>query len=124
MAHVLIVDDEPDLRNFIAAELRDAGYQVDTASTGVEAILQVIEGGLDAVVMDVRMPHLDGLDALRILRRLAPALPIVMCTGGAGRGDMLESNRLGAITCLTKPVVIERLREVLQQALNQGSAGL
>lgn len=120
MAHILVVDDEPDLRNFIAAELRDAGYHVDTASNGVEAILQAIEGGLDAVVMDVRMPHLDGLDALRILRRLAPALPVVMCTGGTGRGDMLESNRLGAITCLAKPVVIERLREVLQQALGHG----
>jgi len=119
MSRFLVVDDEPDLRSYIADELSDDGHQVDTASDGVEAVIRVIDGGIDAVVMDIRMPRLDGLNALRILRRLAPSLPVVMFTGQAGQGDMLETTRLGAITCLLKPVNIDRLKEILVQAIDR-----
>lgn len=119
MSRFLVVDDEPDLRSYIADELRDDGHQVDTAADGVEAVMRVIDGGIDAVVMDIRMPRLDGLNALRILRRLSPSLPVVMFTGQAGQGDMLETTRLGAVTCLLKPVNIDRLKEILVQAVER-----
>lgn len=119
MSRFLVVDDEPDLRSYIADELRDDGHQVDTAADGVEAVMRVIDGGIDAVVMDIRMPRLDGLNALRILRRLSPSLPVVMFTGQAGQGDMLETTRLGAVTCLLKPVNIDRLKEILVQSVNR-----
>ncbi len=119
MSRFLVVDDEPDLRSYIADELSDDGHQVDTAADGVEAVMRVIDGGIDAVVMDIRMPRLDGLNALRILRRLSPSLPVVMFTGQAGQGDMLETTRLGAITCLLKPVNIDRLKEILVQSVNR-----
>ncbi|HRE30166.1 MAG TPA: response regulator, partial [Anaerolineales bacterium] len=108
-----------DLRSYIADELSDDGHQVDTAADGVEAVMRVIDGGVDAVVMDIRMPRLDGLNALRILRRLSPSLPVVMFTGQAGQGDMLETTRLGAVTCLLKPVNIDRLKEILVQSVNR-----
>ncbi|HRF48158.1 MAG TPA: response regulator [Anaerolineales bacterium] len=119
MSRFLVVDDEPDLRSYIADELSDDGHQVDTAADGVEAVMRVIDGGVDAVVMDIRMPRLDGLNALRILRRLSPSLPVVMFTGQAGQGDMLETTRLGAVTCLLKPVNIDRLKEILVQSVNR-----
>lgn len=122
MAKILVVDDEPDLRRYLADELTDEGHRVDTAADGVEAVLRAIDGGLDAVLMDIRMPRLDGLNTLRILRRLAPNLPVIMFTGQAGQGDMLETTRLGAVTCLLKPVNIERLKEILQQAVGRAAA--
>jgi CheY-like chemotaxis protein len=117
MPKILIVDDEPDLVEMIADELRDDGWEVGSAGDGVEAVLRVMDGGWDAILMDVRMPRLDGIHALRLIKRLAPRLPVVMFTGQAGRGEMLESARLGAYTCLAKPVATQKLLSVLRQAL-------
>lgn len=117
MARILIVDDERDLADFLEAELTMAGYTAGTASDGVEAVLQVLDGGWDAVLMDIRMPRLDGINALRIIRRCAPRLPVIMFTGQAGQGDMLESTRLGAFTCLAKPLAVEKLIQTLHRAL-------
>lgn len=122
MAKVLIVDDEGDLAHYVADELRFAGHQTEVALDGVEAVLRVIDGGWDEVLMDIRMPKLDGINALRLIRRLAPRLPVVMFTGQAGQGDMLESTRLGAFTCLTKPLAMDKLVTVVQQALASRSA--
>ncbi len=124
MPQILVVDDEPDLRRYLADELTDDGYRVDTAGDGVDAVLRVIDGGIDLVLMDIRMPRLDGLNALRILRRLAPSIPVIMFTGQAGQGDMLETTRLGAKTCLLKPVNVDRLKETVVQSLGRAPARL
>lgn len=124
MPQILVVDDEPDLRRYLADELIDDGYRVDTAGDGVDAVLRVIDGGIDLVLMDIRMPRLDGLNALRILRRLAPSVPVIMFTGQAGQGDMLETTRLGAKTCLLKPVNVDRLKETVVQSLGRAPARL
>lgn len=117
MTRLLIVDDEVDLAHYLADELESAGYVARTAHDGVEAVLMVLDGGYDGVVMDFRMPKLDGINALRLIRRIAPRLPVIMFTGQAGQGDMLESNRLGAFTCLVKPIVIQKLIDTLRQAI-------
>ena len=117
MARILIVDDEQDLADYLAGELKMAGFTTGTAVNGVEAVLQVLDGGWDGIVMDIRMPKLDGINALKIIRRIAPRLPVIMFTGQAGQGDMLESTRLGAFTCLAKPLMIDKLISTLNQAL-------
>jgi len=117
--NILVVDDDSDLRNFLAGEIHEAGYGVGQAANGVEAVLQVLDHKPDAVVMDIRMPKLDGVDALRILRHLDPALPVIMLTGQAGQGDMLQASQLGALICLLKPVPIERLLEILADRLRR-----
>jgi DNA-binding NtrC family response regulator len=118
MTRILIVDDEQDLADFLASELQTVGFSTATASNGVEAVLQVLEGGWDGVVMDIRMPKLDGIGALRIMKRISATLPIIMFTGQAGQGDMLETARLGAFTCLSKPLNIDKLIDTLQQAVS------
>ncbi|HEX2995571.1 MAG TPA: response regulator [Anaerolineales bacterium] len=121
MPRILIVDDENDLADYLAGELKMAGFATSTASNGVEAVLQVLDGGWDGVVMDIRMPKLDGINALRIIRRIAPRLPVIMFTGQAGQGDMLESTHLGAFTCLAKPLMIDKLTSALNQALTSAA---
>ena len=120
MTRILIVDDERDLANYLADELQSAGFSTGTAADGVEAVLQVLDGKWDGIVMDIRMPKLDGINALKIIRRVAPALPVIMFTGQAGQGDMLESTRLGAFTCLVKPVAMDKLINTLNHALLPG----
>ncbi len=117
MPTILVVDDEPDVAQFLADELQDAGYKTGLAHDGVEAVMRVLDGGWDGVVMDIRMPHLDGINALRLLRRIAPHLPVIMFTGQAGQGDMLESTRLGAFTCLAKPIATQKLLDALGKAI-------
>ncbi len=116
---ILIVDDEDDLRRFLAGEIQNAGHRVQQAANGVEAVLQVLDDRPDAVLMDIRMPKLDGIDALRILKHLDPALPIITLTGQAGRGDMLLASQLGAQTCLLKPIQVDRLLESLEHGVVQ-----
>lgn len=117
MARILIVDDETDVVEFLRDELHFAGFQTGGASDGVEAVLKILDGSWDAMLMDIRMPKLDGTNALKIIRRITPNLPVIMCTGQAGQGDMFETSRLGAFTCLLKPVRIDQLLTVLNQAL-------
>src|SRR5262245_2234326 len=70
-ARVLVVDDDPDMRDFLKEELEDEGYAVELASGGRSAVERVKQGGIDLVVSDVRMPDLDGLDLLRELQASA-----------------------------------------------------
>lgn len=71
MKRILIVDDERDLTDYLASELTSAGFTTGTAANGVDAVLQVLDGGWDGIVLDIRMPKLDGIGALKIIRRLA-----------------------------------------------------
>lgn len=112
---ILLVDDEPDVLAYFSAELKDYGYDVGTAPDGVEAVLKVVGGGYQVVLMDIRMPKLDGIGALRIIRRITPSIPVIMFTGQAGQGDMAESTRQGAYACLSKPVSFDRLLGILRQ---------
>lgn len=120
MTRILIIDDEPDLIEYVVDILEFAGWQVGSANNGVEGVLKVLDGDWNAVVMDVRMPKLDGINALRLIRRIAPDLPVLMLTGQAGQGDMYEATRLGAFTCLMKPISANKLLDVLRQALALG----
>jgi CheY-like chemotaxis protein len=117
MTRILIVDDESDVVAFLADELEQEGMTTGSAPDGVEAVLRVLDGGWDLVLMDIRMPKLDGINALRLIRRIAPKLPVVMFTGQAGQGDMAASARLGAQACLLKPVRSDELIRVLRTAL-------
>jgi DNA-binding NtrC family response regulator len=112
---ILIVDDEADILEFLADELSLAGYNTDQAEDGIEGVLKVLNGGYDAVLMDIRMPKLDGIGALKIIRKINPKLPVIMFTGQAGTGEMGESSRLGAFTCLLKPVAVDKLLKTIEQ---------
>lgn len=119
MANILIVDDEFDILDYLADKVRQAGHRVVTAVDGVDALLKVIQDpDLEVVVMDIRMPRLDGMDALRILKEMNPEMPVIMFTGQAGRGDMALSVQLGAYTCMAKPISSEKLLETIKTVLS------
>lgn len=117
MTRVLLVDDDEDLARHMASLVRRQGWGTGIACDGVEATLQVLDGGWDAVLMDIRMPNLDGLGALKLMRRHSPNLPVILFTGQAGQGDMLRARQLGAYACLVKPMVGEQVVKALTEAM-------
>jgi CheY-like chemotaxis protein len=121
MPRVLLVDDDEDLARHLASLARCRGWGTGIAFNGVEAVLRVMDGGFDAVLMDLRMPNLDGLGALKLMRRLSPRLPVVLFTGQAGQGDRLRAHQLGAHACLVKPLDNDQVVKMLTEALEQSA---
>jgi CheY-like chemotaxis protein len=111
---VLAVDDEPAVLNVLERILQREGYAVETAVNGVEAMLRFIETDYQFVMLDIAMPRMDGADTLRLMKKLKPDVPVVTFTGHVGRGEMAETVRLGAVTCLPKPITIDQLRSALE----------
>jgi two-component system response regulator HydG len=110
---ILIVDDEKNMRLTLGAILRDEGYHVDTAATGEEAI-ELCEGhGYDAVLMDVRMPGIDGVEAFRRIRRHREGVRVILMSAYSVEGLKQAALEEGAIAFLTKPLDLEKTIDLI-----------
>jgi DNA-binding NtrC family response regulator len=117
---VLIADDDPQQRRYLSAVLAALGYQVATASGGVEAVemLQAAQKtAIGAVLLDLHMPDLDGLGVLRKLRESGVSLPVLVLTSDGSVSRAVEAMRAGAVDFLVKPVAPERVDVSLRNAL-------
>ena len=119
MKKILLADDEKNFAEVLRSELDEAGYNVSLARDGVEAVLKALDEKFDMAMLDIMMPNLDGINAVRILRKIDPNLPIITFSGVAGSGDMASSIRAGAIRCLTKPFSVEQLLTEIKKALHE-----
>ena len=121
---VLVVDDDRAVRESLRRSLEFNGYQVTLASDGAEALASIAGAGPDALVIDVMMPRLDGIETTRALRTAGNDLPILVLTARDSVGDRVEGLDAGADDYLTKPFALEellaRLRALLRRA---GPAG-
>ncbi|MBU1741076.1 MAG: sigma-54 dependent transcriptional regulator [Proteobacteria bacterium] len=109
MTHVLVVDDESAHRLMLRAHLEEAGHRVSEAADGVEAVEAVAGALFDLVLLDQRMPNLDGLEALTSIKRLRPDLPVIMMTAYGSIENAVRALKLGAADYVTKPLDIEEL---------------
>lgn len=116
---ILVVDDEEMVLDMVGDALELQGYQVRLARNGVEAVLAILDEKDDIgfVLMDIKMPRLNGVDALRIIKKIAPQIPVATFTGHAESGEMSETVRLGAVTCISKPFKVDSLFEVMKKYL-------
>ena len=119
---VLLVDDEAYVRDSLASLLERRGYTVRTAASADRALADGAAEGADAVVADLKMPGLSGLDLLRELQKRAPALPVVLLTGHGTVASAVECMRAGAFDYLLKPAEPGELELVLERAIK--AAGL
>jgi two-component system response regulator PhoP len=119
---VLVVEDEPRLREQLAQELRRAGYTVDLAADGAEGFYALTEYPVDVAIVDLGLPKLSGLDVIRQARAHGRRLPILVLTARDRWQDKVEGLQAGADDYVTKPFQVE---EVLArvQALLRRSAG-
>jgi two-component system, NtrC family, response regulator AtoC len=114
---VLVVDDEESVRTFLGELLGGAGYQVRCASSGAQA-LEMLEGGsFDAVLLDVVMPEMSGLEVLRRYRSAGGSAPVIVLSALAGADDAVRAMKMGASDYLAKPFGNDELEDVLARAL-------
>ncbi|MGY3452210.1 sigma-54-dependent transcriptional regulator [Bradyrhizobium sp. USDA 4353] len=114
MATILIVDDDAALRDGLAETLTDLGHIALTAASGREAIGMVSEE-TDAILLDLRMPGIDGIETLRRIRADGDAPPVIVLTAYASPENTIEAMRLGAFDHLVKPIGREALRELIER---------
>jgi two-component system response regulator MprA len=126
--HVLVVDDDRAVRESLRRSLEFNGYAVTLAADGAEALASIAGRPPDALVIDVMMPRLDGIETTRALRTAGNDLPILVLTARDSVGDRVEGLDAGADDYLTKPFALDellaRLRAMLRRVHPATSDGL
>jgi two-component system response regulator HydG len=116
---ILVVDDEREMAEMVADGLCDRGYDASAVASSVEAAARLRDEVFDALVTDLRMPHLDGLALLAEARRTSPDLPVIVMTAYGAIEPGSEPLRRGASHYLTKPFKLEELALFLERLIGE-----
>ena len=116
---VLVVDDEDALRTVLSSELTNEGYEVRSASDGDEAIDELQKAAFDLVLLDIKMPRLNGFEVLKFIKEHHPASKVVMLTGFADLKNAIESKKLGADDFVSKPYDLVDLLTTIERVLSE-----
>jgi DNA-binding NtrC family response regulator len=114
---VLVVDDDADAREVIAIVLAQAGYSVEVANDGFDAIGKMPAVEPDLVLTDLQMPGMHGLDLIDNIRKIDGDLPVVLATGVETRDLVTNPSLYGAVACLEKPLDLDQLFWTIDLAL-------
>src|SRR3989344_3377957 len=117
MAKILVVDDEPDMIWAISNVLLSEGHSVVSVNSGEEALVKVKESPLDLVLLDFRLPGMDGIQILEKVKQIKPELPVIMVTGYGGIEEAVQSMKLGAAHYIPKPFDNQHLIETVNKSL-------
>jgi two-component system chemotaxis response regulator CheY len=123
MARILVVDDAAFMRLRLRSILEGAGHQVVEAATGREALTAYAAERPDVVFMDITMPEMDGLEAVRALREQDPGAVVVMCSALGQQAMVLEAVRRGARDFIVKPFQPERVLDAVARLCPADGAG-
>lgn len=115
-SRVLLIDDEREFVETLAERLEVRGLMVDTAHDGASGLALVSEKSFDAILLDLAMPGMDGIETLRRIRETSPISQVILLTGRATVKNGVEAMRLGALDVLEKPVDIQTLVEKIEEA--------
>lgn len=113
---VLIVDDEVEFTEVLAERMESRGMAIDTAAGGREALEKARKRSYDAIILDLSMPEMDGMETLRHLLSENPDLQVIVLTGYASVEKGVEAIKLGAMEFLKKPAGVEDLVDQIQRA--------
>ena len=115
MRKILIVDDEPGMRITLRGILEKHKFSVTEATNGIEAVEQVRKNKFDAILMDIKMPKLNGVEAFLQIRKIIPALPVIMMTGYALEKQTEMALKSGVATILSKPLNLPKVLSLLNK---------
>ncbi|MBI4791424.1 MAG: response regulator [Deltaproteobacteria bacterium] len=115
-AKVLLVDDEEEFCNMLSERLETRGLKVNAVLSGEEAVNRAAKQNFDAIILDLAMPGMDGLQTLRRIKEIRPDLEILMLTGHGTVKSGIEAMKLGAEDFLEKPVDMKVLLEKISEA--------
>jgi len=113
---LLLVDDEESYVNVLSKRMTRRNFEVSSALSGAQAIRILRKQDFDAVVLDLKMEDMDGIEVLRIFRKMAPDLAVIMLTGHGSATAALQGMQEGAFDYLTKPCELDELLEKIAKA--------
>lgn len=113
---VLLVDDEEDFIETLGERMRARGMDVSTTTSTKDALKKAQEESFDAIILDLMMPEMDGLEVLKILKEKRPELQIILLTGQATLEKGIEAMKLGAMDFVEKPANLDALTEKIRKA--------
>lgn len=121
--HILVVDDEPNMLRTLADIFRDEGFDVSAAASGEQAIEMSAAHSYDVVLMDVRMPGIDGVEAFRRIRESQPSIPVVMMSAYSVDHLMNDALKEGVVAFLQKPLDAAKVIWMIRSLASRTEAG-
>ncbi|MFP4057440.1 MAG: response regulator [Candidatus Brocadiia bacterium] len=124
MKHVMVIDDERDILTCLHEALSAEGYRVTAAVSGAEALDVLEDAAPDLVILDLRMPDMNGIEVLQAIRRDRPELPVIVCSAlSSYRNDFdIVSSNVAAF--IDKPIDLDKLSQAVRQAIGGGTTEL
>jgi CheY-like chemotaxis protein len=117
-SRILVVDDEKAIRGVLATRLEGEGFKVATAGDGKEAIDILLTQHFDLILLDIKMPEVDGFEVLNFAKKKHPDTKVIMLTGYADLRNALDSKRLGAEQFVGKPYEFSELLDTIRRVLS------
>ncbi len=114
--HVLVVDDEDSFRTILSNELEEMGFFVLASKSGEDAVKKVVSQAIDVVLLDIRMPGMDGIEALRLIKERSPGSEVIMMTAWGSINSTVEAVKLGAYHYLIKPCKLDEIEATINKA--------
>ena len=121
VGNILVVDDEPGMREFLEIMLEKENYNVTTACDGNEAILKLNDNSFDLAIVDIQMPGLNGIEVLKVITNDYKDTTVIMITAYASHENAIEAMKLGAYDYITKPFKIDEIKLTIEKAINSGT---
>ncbi|MBK8700423.1 MAG: sigma-54-dependent Fis family transcriptional regulator [Saprospiraceae bacterium] len=121
MARILIVDDDVSIRRTLREILEFESYQVDESPDGLDALVKVKQQAYDVIILDIKMPKMDGMEAIERIQVLSPDVPIVMISGHANIDTAVEAVKKGAFDFIQKPPDLNRLLITIRNGMDKSS---
>ncbi len=115
--HILVIEDQEDLAALYEATLKDAGYRVSNAYSGEEGIAEYEAEGADAIILDMTLPEMNGVQTLEKLRQRSASLPVIVVTGETNDELRARCERLGVLGYLTKPPRYDEIIQAISHAI-------
>lgn len=118
---ILVIDDDPSIRNMLEIVLKKSGYDVTCTDSGKSALEKLKKETFDLIISDIKMPDITGIDLLKKIKAINPEIPVILITAFASANDAVEAMKLGAEDYVTKPFNLDELRIIIHRALYKRS---
>ena len=115
--HILVIEDDEEMRSLLADFLKEEGYEADAVEKGIYALKKILAEQFDLIITDIRMPTFSGLDILPELKRRQPNTPVIVITAFGGEAVYYKALSRGADAYLEKPIQLHELRKLLQEMI-------
>ena len=116
---VLVIDDKPNIREVLSAILENEGYGVETCESAEKALEKIPKILPDLIVTDLKMPGIDGIELMKSVKAIDTHMPVILITAFGTISSAVEAIKAGAYDYLTKPIDYERLKILINRALNE-----